>query len=69
MLADAQKKLGATERAAADCRAPKLAQSRQELEQFAQVRDVARGTVITLSGGVLFETGTVPTCSPAPRTG
>src|SRR5262249_52545499 len=36
----------------------RLAQSRQELEQFAQVRDMARGTVITLSGGGLFETGT-----------
>jgi outer membrane protein OmpA-like peptidoglycan-associated protein len=35
----------------------KLAQSRQELEQYAQVQDVARGTVITLSGGVLFESG------------
>jgi len=34
-----------------------LAQSRKDLEQFAQVRDMSRGTVITLSGGVLFETG------------
>jgi hypothetical protein len=56
MLADAQKKLGATEQQLQTAEA-KLAQSRQELEQFAQVRDMARGTVITLSGGVLFDTG------------
>jgi outer membrane protein OmpA-like peptidoglycan-associated protein len=35
----------------------KLAENRQELERYAQVRDLARGTVITLSGGVLFESG------------
>ena len=34
-----------------------VAASRKDLEQVAKVREDARGTVITLSGGVLFETG------------
>jgi outer membrane protein OmpA-like peptidoglycan-associated protein len=63
MLQEAQQQLGATqqqldkERLARNDAEQQLAKSRQELEQFAQVRDMARGTVITLSGGVLFETG------------
>src|SRR5215813_12609410 len=63
MLQEAQQQLSATqqqlekERLARNEAEQRLAQSRQELEQFAQVRDMARGTVITLSGGVLFETG------------
>lgn len=63
MLEQAQQQLSSTqqqlekERAARNDAEASLAQSRQQLEQFAQVRDMARGTVITLSGGVLFETG------------
>ena len=45
------------ERQARTAAESELAASRKELEQFAQVRDVARGTVITQSGGVLFESG------------
>jgi outer membrane protein OmpA-like peptidoglycan-associated protein len=41
-------------RAAAEAQ---VAQSRKDLEQYARVQDMARGTVITLSGGVLFKTG------------
>ena len=41
-------------RAAAEAQ---LAASKKELEQYAKVQDVARGTVITLSGGVLFASG------------
>jgi outer membrane protein OmpA-like peptidoglycan-associated protein len=63
MLTQAQQQLTQTkeqldkERMARNDAEANLAQSRQQLEQFAQVRDMARGTVITLSGGVLFETG------------
>jgi outer membrane protein OmpA-like peptidoglycan-associated protein len=63
MLQEAQQQLSTTqqqldkERLARNDAEQQLAKSRQELEQFAQVRDMARGTVITLSGGVLFETG------------
>ena len=63
MLEQTQQRLSETEqqleheRQARNEAESNLAQSRQELEQYAQVRDVARGTVITLSGGVLFDSG------------
>jgi outer membrane protein OmpA-like peptidoglycan-associated protein len=41
-------------RAAAEAQ---LAASKKDLEQYARVQDVSRGTVITLSGGVLFASG------------
>ncbi|RPH68865.1 MAG: DUF4398 domain-containing protein [Myxococcaceae bacterium] len=56
MLSKTQEELN-RERQARTAAESELAASRKELEQFAQVRDVARGTVITLSGGVLFESG------------
>ena len=56
MLSKTQEELN-RERQARTTAESQLAASRKELEQFAQVRDVARGTVITLSGGVLFESG------------
>jgi outer membrane protein OmpA-like peptidoglycan-associated protein len=56
MLSKTQEELN-RERLARTSAESELAASRKDLEQFAQVRDVARGTVITLSGGVLFETG------------
>jgi Outer membrane protein and related peptidoglycan-associated (lipo)proteins len=56
MLSKTQEELN-RERQARTAAETELAASRKEVEQFAQVRDVARGTVITLSGGVLFESG------------
>jgi outer membrane protein OmpA-like peptidoglycan-associated protein len=56
MLSKTQEELN-RERQARNAAESELAASRKELEQFAQVRDVARGTVITLAGGVLFESG------------
>ena len=56
MLSKTQDELN-RERQARSNAESQLAQSRKDLEQFAQVRDMSRGTVITLSGGVLFETG------------
>jgi outer membrane protein OmpA-like peptidoglycan-associated protein len=56
MLSKTQEELGRERQARATAES-QLAESRKELEQFARVRDVARGTVITLSGGVLFESG------------
>ena len=56
MLSKTQEELN-RERQARTAAESELAASRKELEQFAQVRDVARGTVITLSGSVLFESG------------
>jgi len=56
MLSKTQDELN-RERQARTAAESQLAASRKELEQFAQVRDMARGTVITLSGGVLFESG------------
>jgi outer membrane protein OmpA-like peptidoglycan-associated protein len=56
MLSKTQEELN-RERQARSAAESQLAQSRKELEQYAQVRDVSRGTVITLSGGVLFESG------------
>src|SRR5215468_8127456 len=47
----------AQERQARAAAESQLAQSRKELEQHARVQDTARGTVITLSGGVLFKSG------------
>jgi len=63
MLQETQQQLSSTqqqldkERQARNDAEAQLAQSRHDLEQFAQVREMGRGTVITLSGGVLFETG------------
>jgi len=56
MLSKTQQELD-RERQARTSAESQLAQSRKDLEQFARVQDMARGTVITLSGGVLFETG------------
>jgi outer membrane protein OmpA-like peptidoglycan-associated protein len=56
LLSQTQEQLD-RERQARNTAEAQLAQSRQDLERYAQVRDAARGTVITLSGGVLFETG------------
>jgi outer membrane protein OmpA-like peptidoglycan-associated protein len=56
LLSQTQQQLG-KERAARNDAEAQLAKSRQELEHYAQVRELARGTVITLAGGVLFETG------------
>lgn len=56
MLSKTQEELD-RERQARTAAESQLAQSRKDLEQFARVQDMARGTVITLSGGVLFETG------------
>jgi outer membrane protein OmpA-like peptidoglycan-associated protein len=56
LLSQTQEQLD-RERQARNTAEAQLAQSRQELERYAQVQDMARGTVITLSGGVLFETG------------
>jgi len=56
MLSKTQEELD-RERQARTSAEAQLAQSRKDLEQFARVQDMARGTVITLSGGVLFETG------------
>jgi outer membrane protein OmpA-like peptidoglycan-associated protein len=56
MLSKTQQELN-RERQARTTAESQLAESRKDLEQFARVQDVARGTVITLSGGVLFESG------------
>ena len=56
MLSKTQEELN-REREARNAAESQLAQSRKDLEQYAKVQDVARGTVITLSGGVLFESG------------
>jgi outer membrane protein OmpA-like peptidoglycan-associated protein len=56
MLSKTQEELN-REREARNVAESQLAQSRKDLEQYAKVQDVARGTVITLSGGVLFESG------------
>jgi len=56
MLSKTQEELN-RERQARAAAESQLAESRKDLEQFARVQDVARGTVITLSGGVLFESG------------
>ena len=56
MLSQTQEQLN-QERQARTTAESQLAQSRKDLEQYAKVQDVARGTVITLSGGVLFESG------------
>ena len=47
----------AKERQARALAESQLAESRKQVEQYARVQDVARGTVITMSGGVLFHTG------------
>lgn len=47
----------ARERQARAAAEAQLADSRKQVEQYARVQDMARGTVITLSGGVLFKTG------------
>jgi outer membrane protein OmpA-like peptidoglycan-associated protein len=56
MLSKTQEEL-TREREARNSAESQLAQSRKDLEQYAKVQDVARGTVITLSGAVLFESG------------
>ena len=56
MLSKTQEELN-RERQARTAVESELAASRKDLEQFARVQDVARGTVITLAGGVLFESG------------
>ena len=56
LLSKTQEELN-REREARNTAESQLAQSRKDLEQYAKVQDVARGTVITLSGGVLFESG------------
>jgi outer membrane protein OmpA-like peptidoglycan-associated protein len=56
MLSQTQEELN-RERQARTTAESQLAESRKDLEQFARVQDAARGTVITLSGGVLFESG------------
>jgi outer membrane protein OmpA-like peptidoglycan-associated protein len=56
MLSKTQEELN-RERQARTTAESELAASRKDLEQFARVQDVARGTVITLAGGVLFESG------------
>src|SRR5262245_32854889 len=56
MLSKTQEELN-RERQARSTAEAQLAESRKDLEQYARVQDVARGTVITLSGGVLFESG------------
>jgi outer membrane protein OmpA-like peptidoglycan-associated protein len=47
----------ARERQARAAAESQLAASRKDLEQYARVQDMARGTVITMSGGVLFKPG------------
>jgi outer membrane protein OmpA-like peptidoglycan-associated protein len=47
----------AKERQARAAAESQLAESRKQVEQYARVQDMARGTVITMSGGVLFKTG------------
>jgi outer membrane protein OmpA-like peptidoglycan-associated protein len=47
----------ARERQARAAAEAQLAENRKELEQHARVQDTARGTVITLSGQVLFKSG------------
>jgi outer membrane protein OmpA-like peptidoglycan-associated protein len=47
----------AKERQARASAESQLAESRKQVEQYARVQDMARGTVITMSGGVLFKTG------------
>jgi len=47
----------ARERQARVAAESQLGASRKQLEQYARVQDMARGTVITLSGGVLFKSG------------
>ena len=47
----------AQERQARASAESQLAASRKQVEQYARVQDMARGTVITMSGGVLFGTG------------
>jgi outer membrane protein OmpA-like peptidoglycan-associated protein len=56
MLSKTQEELS-RERQARAAAESQLQQNRKDLEQFARVQDVARGTVITLSGSVLFESG------------
>jgi outer membrane protein OmpA-like peptidoglycan-associated protein len=56
MLSQTQEELN-RERQARGAAESQLAESRKDLERFARVQDAARGTVITLSGGVLFESG------------
>lgn len=56
MLSKTQEELN-RERQARAAAESQLAQNRKDLEQFARVQDAARGTVITLSGSVLFESG------------
>ena len=56
MLSKTQEELN-RERQARTVAESQLSESRKDLEQYARVQDVARGTVITLSGGVLFESG------------
>jgi len=56
MLSKTQEELS-RERQARTVAEAQAAQSRKDLEQFAQVKDMSRGTVITLSGGVLFSSG------------
>jgi outer membrane protein OmpA-like peptidoglycan-associated protein len=56
MLSKTQDELN-RERQARAAAESQLEQNRKDLEQFARVQDAARGTVITLSGSVLFESG------------
>ena len=56
MLSKTQEQLN-QERQARIAAESQLEQNRKDLEQYAQVRDVARGTVITLQGAVVFENG------------
>ena len=56
MLSKTQADLDRERQARASAEA-QLAAQEKELQQYAQVRDVSRGTVITLSGAVLFKSG------------
>ena len=56
MLSKTQEELN-RERQARAAAESQMEQNRKDLEQFARVQDAARGTVITLSGSVLFESG------------
>ena len=56
MLSKTQADLDRERQARASAEA-QLAAQEKELQQYAQVRDVSRGTVITLSGAVLFASG------------
>ena len=56
MLSKTQADLDRERQARASAEA-QLAAQEKELQQYAQVRDVSRGTVLTLSGAVLFASG------------